>query len=265
MKTEMEKASNIQGHWLLAKMGKKVLRPGGKELTMKLIENLHFSHQDRVIEFAPGLGFTASIVLKKHPFSYTGIELDEKSAQKLKENINGKNQKIIMANANSVPLNEKSADVVYAEAMLTMQSEKNKQNIIREANRLLEKEGRYGIHELAIDDQVANDAMVKEIQKEISNSIKVNARPLLKSEWIKLIESQSFTVEKVMTNPMKLLEPKRVLQDEGFFRTLKIAFNILTHPKERKRILNMRNIFRKYAKYMLGISIIARKKEDTLT
>ena len=29
-----------QGHWILAKMGKKVLRPGGKELTLKLIKNL---------------------------------------------------------------------------------------------------------------------------------------------------------------------------------------------------------------------------------
>ena len=29
-----------QGHWILAKVGKKVLRPGGKELSLKMIENL---------------------------------------------------------------------------------------------------------------------------------------------------------------------------------------------------------------------------------
>ena len=265
MKTEMEKKSEtMQGHWLLAKMGKKVLRPGGRELTMKLIENLNFSNQDKVIEFAPGLGFTASLVLKKQPSSYIGVELDEKAANDLKKIINSENQKIIVANANSVPINEKSASVIYAEAMLTMQSEQNKQRIIQEANRLLQKEGRYGIHELAIDDESANETIVKEIQKELSNSIKVNAKPILKSEWIALIESQGFTIEKVMTNPMRLLEPKRVIQDEGFFRTLKIVFNILTHPKERKRILDMKRVFKKYEKYMIGISIIARKKEDIL-
>lgn len=32
---DIEKA---QGHWLLAKMGKRVLRPGGRELTEKLVE-----------------------------------------------------------------------------------------------------------------------------------------------------------------------------------------------------------------------------------
>ena len=35
-----------QGHWMLAKMGKKVLRPGGKELTQKLIENLKINSND---------------------------------------------------------------------------------------------------------------------------------------------------------------------------------------------------------------------------
>jgi hypothetical protein len=42
-----------------------------------------------------------------------------------------------------------------------------------------------------------------------------------------------------MTNPMHLLEPKRVIEDEGLFRTLKIGFNVATHPKAAKRILAM--------------------------
>ena len=32
-----------QGHWILAKMGKKVLRPGGKELSLMLIDALHIN------------------------------------------------------------------------------------------------------------------------------------------------------------------------------------------------------------------------------
>ena len=42
-----------QGHWLLAKMGKRVLRPGGKELTLKLVNELDIGHKDAVVEFAP--------------------------------------------------------------------------------------------------------------------------------------------------------------------------------------------------------------------
>lgn len=51
-----------QGHWLLSKMGKKVLRPGGKQLTIKLIKALNITHEDNVIEFAPGIGLTALYV-----------------------------------------------------------------------------------------------------------------------------------------------------------------------------------------------------------
>ena len=56
-----EDISTAQGHWLLARMGKRVLRPGGKELTIKLIRSLNITTEDSVVEFAPGLGVTASI------------------------------------------------------------------------------------------------------------------------------------------------------------------------------------------------------------
>jgi hypothetical protein len=75
-----------------------------------------------------------------------------------------------------------------------------------------------------------------------------------------LLENEGFRIVKVETNAMALLEPKRIIDDEGFFRTLKIVFNILTHSKARKRILAMRNIFRKYDKYLNAVAIVAEKK-----
>lgn len=56
-----------QWPWVLSKVGKKVLRPGGRELTMLLLDGLKISGKDNVVEFAPGIGFTAMQVLKKHP------------------------------------------------------------------------------------------------------------------------------------------------------------------------------------------------------
>ncbi|MEZ4929562.1 MAG: hypothetical protein R2777_06075 [Chitinophagales bacterium] len=41
---------------------------------------------------------------------------------------------------------------------------------------------------------------------------------------------------------MLLLEPTRVIDDEGFFRTLKIMFNIITHPNLRKVLAMGKNI-----------------------
>lgn len=48
-------AARQPGHWLLAGLGKKVLRPGGLELTRDMICQLRLEPQDDIIEFAPGL------------------------------------------------------------------------------------------------------------------------------------------------------------------------------------------------------------------
>lgn len=248
-----------QGHWLLAKMGKKVLRPGGKELTLQLMDKLAISHQDDIVEFAPGLGFTAGIALQKNPRTYTGVELNAEAAGILRKKINGPSREIVVGNACCCPLERGSADKVYGEAMLTMQADHRKAEIVREAYRLLRPGGLYGIHEIALTPDSIPEAAKKQIQHDLATTIKVNARPLTQAEWTTMLEAEGFTVESVMTNPMHLLETARIIDDEGFFRTLKIVFNILTHPKARKRIVEMRKVFQRYEDSMCAIAIVARK------
>ncbi len=249
-----------QGHWILAKMGKKVLRPGGKELTLKMIKNLEISNNDKIVEFAPGLEFTALIALENKPKSYTGVELNREAVSILNKTLSGDNVNIIVGNATNSTLEDSSQDKVYGEAMLTMQASQMKSKIIGEAYRILKQGGRYGIHELGLTPNNLDEETKKTIQKELANVIKVNARPLTENEWVDLIEKEGFKVIKVETNPMHLLEPKRVIEDEGFFRTLKIIFNVITNPKARKRILAMRKVFCKYENHLNAISIIAEKK-----
>ena len=249
-----------QGHWILAKVGKKVLRPGGKELSLKMIENLEITHRDDVVEFAPGLGFTAEILLSKNPKTYTGIELNHEVVELLEDKLNGKNIRFINANAAASTLESESATKVYGEAMLTMHADHRKAEIIREAHRILKKGGFYAIHELGLTPNNISEEKKAEIQKDLAIAIKVNARPLTESEWTKLLEQEGFLVKKIITNPMHLLEPKRVIDDEGFFRTIKIIFNTLTNSLARKRIFEMRKVFRKYQNNLNAICIIAEKK-----
>ena len=61
------KAEKMPGHWLLARLGKRVLRPGGRQLTHRMIEALNIGPSDAVIEFAPGLGETARLTLGRKP------------------------------------------------------------------------------------------------------------------------------------------------------------------------------------------------------
>lgn len=249
-----------QGHWILAKMGKKVLRPGGKELTQALIRNLDIGKQDDIVEFAPGLGYTASMALRFEPKTYTGVELNNEAANILRKSIHGKGRQVIVGNAAKTTLKEDVYSKVYGEAMLTMQADHRKSEIIREAHRILKPGGLYGIHELGL---YPNDISLEKkatIQKELAQVIQVNARPLTVQEWSTLLENEGFEIVQVQTNTMRLLEPRRIMSDEGFFRTFRIVFNIMTHPKERKRLLAMRKVFRKYQSHLNAVSIVASKK-----
>lgn len=246
------------GHWILAKMGKRVLRPGGKELTEKLIASLQISTEDNIAEFAPGLGFTAGLALTKKPKSYVGIDADEKAIKHLIKQIKGSNISFILGNAAETTIENGSKDKVFGEAMLTMHADKRKSEIIKEAHRILRKGGLYAIHELGLIN--ADKQLKSTIQRNLAQSIKVNARPLAREEWVNLLEKEGFRVNLVKTNAMRLLEPNRIINDEGFFRSLKIAFNIATHRKARKRIFEMRKIFKMYRANINAIAIIAEKK-----
>lgn len=249
----------LPGHWLLSAMGKKVLRPGGKELTTSLIDAMNIGGEDDIVEFAPGLGFTASLALKQNPRSYTAIELDKDAAEDLSHIISGDHCRIIQADASQTPLEPNAFNKVYGEAMLTMQADHRKGEIIGEAHRILKPGGLYGIHELGLVN-IRSDDHKAAIQKELAKTIRVNARPLSRDEWITLIEQQGFEVIDIKTNAMKLLEFSRMVDDEGFLRTLKICFNITVRPKVRRRILAMRGVFKKYQEHMNAIAVVARKK-----
>lgn len=251
----------MPGHWLLASLGKKVLRPGGLELTRHMLGSLNVNENDVVIEFAPGLGITAQMTLKSNPKAYIGIEQDETAAGSVRKYLTGENRSCIVASAERIGLPDHSASVIYGEAMLTMQAPVQKQRIVSEAKRLLRPGGKYAIHEMCLfpDDL---DANVKDgIQKDLSQAIRVNARPLTVTEWKQLLEEHGFRVTNVKTAPMHLLRPKRMIQDEGFGGVLKIVSNIIRHPKARKRVLGMRRQFLKHGRYLQAVTLTAEVPE----
>ncbi len=243
-----------QGHWVLAKLGKRVLRPGGLELTNKMLDTLNVDVNDDVVEFAPGLGVTATKTLSRNPKSYTGVEMNEEVAGLLRKNLKHDNFQIINANAAETGLPDACATKVYGEAMLTMQSKVLKEKIVGEAARILKDGGLYGIHEIGLTENN------QELEKDMARVIATNVRPLTEAEWRELLERNGLEPIAVFKNGMFILEPKRVIADEGFFRTLLIMFRALTHPELRRRALAMKSVFRKHKDNMYAISIISRKK-----
>ena len=256
--------AHLQGHWLLAKLGKKVLRPGGKKLTNWMIDNANPTNK-RVVAFAPGLGITAAEILDRNPKTYTGVDQDPDAATattlSTKQARLGIPTEVINGVASDTGLPAGSADLVVGEAMLTMQGEKGKAAIVSEANRILATGGRYAIHELLLTPNNVDQTVADNLRKALATTIKVNARPLTATEWSELLENNGFKVLSIKVAPMGLLQPKQMIEDEGP-RVLKIMFNLARNPQARKRVLAMRKVFSENAQNLGAISIIAEKISD---
>ncbi|MFB9830789.1 class I SAM-dependent methyltransferase [Actinoallomurus acaciae] len=247
----------VQGHWLLARLGKRVLRPGGVELTRNLLSHARLTDAD-VVELAPGLGRTAAEVIARRPRSYQGVDQDPEAVEAVRP-IVGDHGEVRVADASDTGLPDAGADVVIGEAMLTMQGERAKNAIIAEAVRLLRPGGRYAIHELALTPDDLPEEAKEDIRRGLAKAIRVNARPLTPAEWRQLLGEHGLIVDHVLTAPMALLQPRRLIADEGLLGTLRFARNVLTHPDARRRILAMRATFRAHHDHLDAIAVIARK------
>jgi hypothetical protein len=250
----------MQGHWVLARAGKRVLRPGGLELTRQMLDALAISPEDRVVEFAPGLGATARMVLLQHPSAYWGVEREPAAAECLRRQLTEAGVQILLGQAEESGLPSACASVVFGEAMLSMQSPEQKNRIFIEAQRLLAPGGRYGIHEMCFLPSTS-DHTRREIQAAMAKEIHSGVQPLSRSEWGRLFEQNGLKFTWCGEAPMHLLEPRRVLRDEGFIGGLRIAFNMATKPALRQRILAMRGLFYRYKEHLGAISLVGRRGE----
>lgn len=261
MPGEELEAEKMPGHWLLARLGKRVLRPGGRQLTCRMIEALNIRPSDEVIEFAPGLGDTARRTLERKPARYTAVERDKDAAALVQKFLQKPEQRCVVGLAENTGLPDASATVVYGEAMLSMQTPQRKREIVREAYRLLKPAGRYGIHELCLIPNDLDESTKLEIQNELATVIHHGTRPLTIAEWQGLLEAEGFSIQAQVQAPMHLLEPWRIIQDEGMFGALRFAINFLRNREARRRVLAMRRIFSKHRYHLAAVMLVGRKKE----
>jgi SAM-dependent methyltransferase len=190
-----------------------------------------------------------------------GVDRDEKAVERVAQIVSEYSDQYVCrkGRAEKSGLEDQCADVVFAEAMLTMQTASKKERIVDEVHRVLRPGGRYGIHELSLEPDDLPEARRDEIEDSLREAVRVGARPLTRSEWSALLDDAGLEVESIETRPMHLLEPRRFVADEGVQGTVRFLFNVLTERQALERVLQMRACFQRYREEMGSISIVARK------
>ncbi len=248
--------ADLPGYWLNARIGKRVLRPGGVELSSRLLSAAGIGGAD-VVELGPGLGRTAREIAAIGPKSYVGVDDNPTPSAVVRDLVATGGGKAVVANAADTGLESASADVVIGEAMLTMHGEKSKKAIIDEAFRILRPGGRYAIHELGLVSDSLPQATKDDITRDLARSVKVNARPLTMREWTELLTSSGFEIKSTDRAPMALLRPTRVIADEGVLGTIRIIRNLIVRGDARRRVIAMRRTFDLYRQALTAVAIVA--------
>jgi SAM-dependent methyltransferase len=250
------------GHWLLARLGKRVLRPGGRELTDRLLAALAIGPTDDVVELAPGLGSTTELVLGCDPASYVGVDRDPIASERVALLSAGPRRSVVQASAADTGLDDSSADVAFGEAYLTMQPAGQKQKIVRELARIVRPGGRVGIHEVAFRPDDLGDAERDRITADLTAAIKVHVSPLTIGQWVTLLGSSGFDVGVRETAPLHLLEPRRLVADEGVLGAVRFGSRVARRPEARARVLAMRSAMRRHREHLQACAVVATRRAD---
>jgi cyclopropane fatty-acyl-phospholipid synthase-like methyltransferase len=236
--------STAPGYRVLAAAGKKILRPGGKLATEQLFAWANFQTGETVLELASSYGESAIAIVKRFNVSVVGVEQDPDSVAKARSNIEaaGLSNRISIIEGDIFQLDRitDKFDYVLAEAILTMQSNPGKAKILSIIRDQLKPTGKFLAHELLVH---SNETQVR---KNLSQAIRVNANPLSLAEWEAACENAGLILQQQQTGSMKLLNLSQIVRDEGLLGTVRIAWNILTNPNLRNRILQIRRSFKQH-------------------
>ena len=74
------------------------------------------------------------------------------------------------------------------------------------------------------------------------------------------MQAEGFEVEVEACAPMHLLEPKRLVSDEGLKGTLRFIWNIVRDRESRERVLIMRRVFRSHQSNLAAVMMICVKR-----
>lgn len=232
------------GHQVLAAAGKTILRPGGKSATQQLFHWANFQPGDTVLELASSFGDSAIALAREFGVSVVGVERNPDSVQRAQDNVRqaGLSDRITIREGSIFNLDEipDRFDFVLAEAILTMQSQPGKAKLLRSIRDRLNPGGAFLSQEACLVTPNPDAAQA------LSETLRVNAQPLTPQEWENLCCDAGFIVQHRQAGDMQFLGLPRLMEDEGLGGTLKIAWNLATHPELRDRALAMRHTFHQY-------------------
>ena len=230
-------------------VGLKVLHPGGKRATRKLIGLLQPDTNSKVLDIACGKGRTSVYLAKKYGCRVVGIDILENSIEEAKKYARKNRVEHLVsfqvADAQNLPFETNEFDYTIAQAMLILVEDKIK--VMREAKRVLKPGGKSGWLELSWKKQSTVE-FVKAASDEICALCIANVETF--EDWEAAFLEGSGSKADSFRFDMDFRGLGGIIRDEGIVNSLNVMFRYLTKRHIRNRMKKLNQFFLKYPEHI---------------
>jgi len=275
------------GFEIRRKVGRTVLRPGSTAATDKLhswIQRRRRLFPDdttdtgtaatstaSVLELASGLGQGGMRLASKYGYDVLLTDtdrarLDRAAAEAERRGLDGLvstrildmnkiGEQLLVLSDDADNSQKVHFDAAILEACTTHLPLKAKTKVVRDVGRVSDQ---ILLHEMCFRDNESelSDDDILQIKRDMSSRLRIGFEPMRVGEWKALLETNGFDVRNCETGPMRLLDPLYIVKDEGLTGLFKIAYNLFTQPRLRKRILETRQALADQYSDKLGYIIL---------
>ncbi|MCG6938678.1 MAG: class I SAM-dependent methyltransferase [Gammaproteobacteria bacterium] len=243
---------------LLAALGKKVIRPGGRGSSEAIFRLADFQPAQQVLDIGCGVGTTAIQIASRFGCQVTAVDIDNRMIGFAESNIHkaGVTEKISLQQGDilALPYADSVFDVVTIEAVSMFI--RDQQAAIREAVRVCKPGGYVFDHEF-----VWVRTPPADLRLEFDNIVCSGMSFETEHEWRDLFLYSGQHDIQVIPIPFDLLTFRGMLRDEGLSGTISFLARTLSRQAYISRMLWLIRVLNKVAPYLSSVVIACKKKD----
>jgi ubiquinone/menaquinone biosynthesis C-methylase UbiE len=250
----------LDPYTLLAVLGKKVIRPGGRGSSETIFRMADFQADHNVLDIGCGVGTTAIEITSRFGCHVTAVDIDNRMIEYARNNIRraGVADRITLKQCDiqALPFAHSVFDVVTIEAVSMFT--RDQQASIQEAVRVCRPGGYVFDHEFVwakppptnlrhVFDAMVCPGMSFETER----------------EWSELYQSAGQEDIRAVPVPFDLLTPRGMLRDEGLTGTIAFIGRAMSRWGYITRMLWLIRVLAKVSPFLSSVVIASTKPSDT--
>jgi predicted O-methyltransferase YrrM len=266
-------SARLSFHIVLERVGKTVFRPGGSEATNTLhawlMENTGQGEDLSVLELATGLGTGGIALAAKSKNNHVWLtDRDESRLEQAQQvaNVRGLGDQIHIQSLDMTKIDDEQKlgvrqfDAAIVEASLTHQPDAVKRKILRDLHKRAKQ---VLLHEICLrgDGLTDESEKAKDVKSKVGRALTIGYHPLTIPGWKEVIEECGFEITHIEYGPLRVLNPKNLLQDEGSMGVARIVWNLATHKDLRDRMRETKAVINEYRDTLGYVIMRAVRKE----